>query len=500
MSGLLAALIAYVGLQLAVGLIVSRRVATEADYLVAGRRLGPVLVTSSMFATWFGAESCIGAAGAVYASGLAGATADPFGYAGCLFLLGAAFAVPLWRRGLTTLGDLFAQRFGRGVERLAVLLMVPTSVLWAAAQIRAFGHVVASSSTIEFELALAIAAAVVIAYTAAGGLLADAVTDVIQGGLLVVGLGVLAVATLGSGGIALVDLAETARTFAPVERSLLETIEAWAIPLCGSVLAQEQVARVLAARSGGVARGSAFAAGFVYLAVGLVPVGLALVGVRLLPGLEDPEQVLPRLALEHFPLWFYVVFAGALISAILSTVDSALLAAASLVAHNLIAPLRPGASERAKLRIARGAVLVFGLAAYGLARDADGVYALIEAASAFASAGVLVSASFGLFTQFGGAKSAGTSLVAGALVWGVAQGSEQVEAPYLASLAAALLAYVAVGSFEASDRDAPRGGPPNGDRPHAVTTPVATSANASSSPAVGDAIGTGARAGADARV
>ncbi len=451
MSWLLAALIGYVGLQLAIGLFVSRRVATEADYLIAGRRLGPVLVTSSMFATWFGAESCIGAAGAVYAFGLAGATADPFGYAGCLLLLGAAFALPLWRRGLTTLGDLFAQRFGRGIERLAVLLMVPTSVLWAAAQIRAFGHVVAASSSVEFELALAIAAGVVIVYTAAGGLLADAVTDVIQGGLLVVGLVVLAVATLGSGEFALADLVETARSFGPAPRSFLERAEAWAIPLCGSVLAQEQVARVLAARSGGVARGSAFAAGGLYLAVGIIPVGLALVGVRVLPGLEDPEQILPRLALEHFPLWFYVVFAGALISAILSTVDSTLLAAASLVAHNLIAPLRPDAPETTKLRVARGAVLVFGIAAYVLARDAEGVYALIEAASAFASAGVLVSASFGLFTNFGGPKSAGASLISGALVWTIAERSA-LTAPYLASLAAATLAYVAVAAFERRDR------------------------------------------------
>jgi Na+/proline symporter len=456
MSWLLAALIAYVGLQLGLGLVVSRRVVTESDYLLAGRRLGPVLVTFSMFATWFGAETCIGAAGAVYALGLDGATADPFGYAGCLLLLGAVFAVPLWRQGLTTLGDLFAVRFGRRVERLAVLLMAPTSVLWAAAQIRAFGQVIATSSSVELELALALSAAVVVVYTAAGGLLADAVTDVIQGGLLALGLVVLAVAVLWSDEASVAGLVETARTFEPVERSLLERAEAWAIPLFGSLLAQEQVARVLAARSGGVARGSAFAASGLYLAVGVVPIGLALVGVRVLPGLEDPEQVLPRLALEHFPPWFYVVFAGALISAILSTVDSALLAAGSLVAHNLIAPLRPGISDRAKLRLARGAVVVFGVVAYGLAREADGVYALIESASAFASAGVLVSASFGLFTRFGGPASAGASLVAGAVVWTTAEHGELVAAPYLASLAAAVTAYVAVAVFE-------RGRPPATD-------------------------------------
>ncbi len=451
MNWLLAGLLAYVGLQLVVGLLVSRRVASESDYLVAGRKLGPALVTFSMFATWFGAESCIGASGAVYQFGLEGATADPFGYAGCLFLLGAVFAVPLWRRKLTTLADLFAWRFGPGVERLAVLLMAPTSVLWAAAQIRAFGQVVATSAGLEIDAAIALSAGVVILYTAAGGLLADAVTDLIQGATLMVGLVVLAIVVFGFGDTNFASLAETSRALAPPPSSWLVQAEAWAIPICGSVLAQEMVSRVIAARSPGLARGGAFAAGGMYIAIGIIPVGLGLVGARLMPGLEDPEQILPRMALEHFPLWFYAIFAGALISAILSTVDSALLAAASLVSHNLILPLRPDMSDAAKLRSARIAVIVFGIVSYALALHAEGVYALIEAAAAFASAGVLVSASFGLFTRIGGARSATAALVAGALVWTVAEFAELLEAPYLASLAAAALVYLMVATTERAE-------------------------------------------------
>ncbi len=448
MNWLLVALFGYVGAQLVVGLVVSRRVASESDYLIAGRKLGPALVVFSMFATWFGAESCIGAAGAVYEHGLSGARADPFGYAGCLFLLGAVFAVPLWRRKLTTLGDLFAWRFGPRVEKLAVLLMAPTSVLWAAAQIRAFGQVVAISSGFELELAIGLSAAVVILYTAAGGLLADAVTDLIQGGTLIVGLIVLAIAVFVSGDATFASLAETSRSFAPVQTSWLERAESWAIPVFGSVLAQEMVARVLAARSPELARGGAFAASGLYLAIGVIPVGLALVGARTLPGLEDPEQILPRMALEHFPLWFYAIFAGSLISAILSTVDSALLAAASLVSHNLIVPFRPDMDDRSKLRLARICVVAFGIVSYLLALHADGVYALIEAAAAFASAGVVVSASFGLFTRIGGARSAAAALVTGALVWSISVLGELLVAPYLASFAASALAYLATSAFE----------------------------------------------------
>ena len=60
----------YVGAQLVLGLWIARRVHSEYDFLVAGRRLGPLLATVSIFATLFGAESCVGAAGSIYSEGL----------------------------------------------------------------------------------------------------------------------------------------------------------------------------------------------------------------------------------------------------------------------------------------------------------------------------------------------------------------------------------------------------------------------------------------------
>ena len=134
----------YLLVQFAIGIAVSRHIASESDYLLAGRRLGVGLAGFSIFATWFGAETVVGAAGVIYSDGLSGGSADPFGYGLCLLVLGALIAAPLWRRQYTTFGDLFRERYSTGVERLAVLLMVPTSVLWAAAQIRAFGQVVSA--------------------------------------------------------------------------------------------------------------------------------------------------------------------------------------------------------------------------------------------------------------------------------------------------------------------------------------------------------------------
>jgi Na+/proline symporter len=449
---LLWGVIGYLLAQMLLGVWVSRRIATESDYWVAGRRLGPGLMLFSVFATWFGAETCIGAAGAVYAEGLAGGSADPFGYAACLFLLGALLAAPLWRRKLTTLADLFRARYSPGVERLAVLLMVPTSLFWAAAQIRAFAHVLSASSDLGIEVTVGLAALLVVLYTGAGGLLADAATDVLQGAVLIAGLVLLGASLLWDGtlqaGLAALEPARLDPLGGGVS---LATLERWAIPVLGSLVAQELISRVSAARSARLARGATLAAGALYLCVGLIPVAIGLAGPALVPGLEDSEQILPHVVQAHLAPPLQVLFIGALVSAILSTVDSALLAASSLLAHNLVAPLRPGLDGRARLRLARTGVVLCGAVAWALARGAESVYALVESSSAFGSAGVLVILLFA-FTPLGGSLAAAAALLAGAATWVLGSTALALETPYLASLGAAAVAYLlgSVGSRAAS--------------------------------------------------
>jgi Na+/proline symporter len=450
MNATLLAITAYIIAQLAVGAWVSRRVRTESDYLLAGRSLGYGLAIFTIFATWFGAETCIGAAGAIYERGLAGGSADPFGYTLCLLLMGAVFAVPLWKRKLTTLADLFRARYSITVERLAVLLMVPTSLLWGAAQIRAFGQVLSASSTLEVTITITIAAVVVVIYTISGGLLADAITDLIQGITLILGLLILLVIVLNTGGI------EAARNIEPERLRIfgggavpwIEVVDAWAIPVFGSVVAAELVSRVIATRSPVVAQRSCFMAAGFYLSVGLIPVFLGLVGAQLMPGLEDSEQLLARLALDRLPPLLYAIFAGAIISAILSTVDTTLLVSASLVSHNLIVPLYPGLTEQQKVRVARAGVLTCGILAYVLALYAEGVYELVEQASAFGSAGIFVIVAFGLFTKVGGARSAVAALLAGVGVWITASYLWELPFAYVAALLSSVAAYLVVSPFE----------------------------------------------------
>lgn len=440
----------YMLLQLGIGVWVSRRIRTEDDYLIAGRKLGYTLLTFSIFATWFGAETVIGSAGTVYSDGISLASPEPFGYGLCLVLMGLVFAAPLWRRKLTTLADLFRQRYSVGVEKTAAIILIPASILWAAAQVRAFGQVISAASTIEVEVAIGIAATATIAYTVFGGLLVDAITDVIQGGVLIVGLvtiGVLTVVNLGGPAESLNAVAESGRLVSPatVHPGLLAGLEAWAIPVCGSVVATELVGRVIAARSADVARRSSLAAGGLYLLIGLIPVFVGITGAGLALDLAHPEQLLPMVAQTQLPPIAYAMFAGGLLSAILSTVDSTLLISSGLLSHNVIVPALGDPSERTRVLLARGGVLTFGILAYVLALRAEGVLDLVEQASAFGSAGALVTVTFGLFTRFGGPRAALATLIGGMVAYllGVVAGWAY---PFLFSLTASLLVYVAVGA------------------------------------------------------
>lgn len=450
MTPTLYAIAAYLALQFAIGIWISRRVQTEEDYLVAGRSLGYPLAVFSIFATWFGAETMVGAAGASYVGGISLASPEPFGYGLCLVLMGLVFAAALWRKRLTTLADLFRRRYSTGVERVAAVVLIPGSVLWAAAQIRAFGHVLSSVSHIDVGLAMSAAAAIVVLYTTFGGLMADAITDLVQGAVLVAGLILLGwwVVDATGGIVATIDAARIAGASTVREEvSLLHAAESWAIPVLGSVIAIELVARILASRSSEVASRSAVAAGALYIVVGLIPVLIGAVGPGLIPDLVESEQLLPALAQQLLPSAAYVIFSGALISAILSTVDSTLIASSGLLSHNLLAPLLKVQTERGRVLLARIGVVSFGATAYLLALRSGGVLELVEQASAFGSAGVLVTVCFGLFTRVGGALAAGGTLVAGVATYALGS-AIGLPLPFLTSLATSLAAYLMLAALE----------------------------------------------------
>jgi SSS family transporter len=458
MSSVLVWIAIYVAAQIALGYLISRGVRSTADFVVAGRSLGPVLVSTAIFATFFGAEAIVGTAGSVYERGLAGAQADPIGYTFAILIVGLLFAGRLRAGGYLTFADFFRERYSPLVERIVVLVLLPGSLFWAAAQLRAFGQVVDSAAGLGLVAAIAIGALVVVAYSALGGVLADAWSDLFQSIIILLGLSVLLAAVVtNAGGWSSMTAgipAERINLLSIEDGGMIGLFERLAVPVFGTIVAVEIVSLLLASRSPDAARAGCMVGALLYLAIAWIPVTIGLVGPSLLPSLDEAETVVPRLAEQLLSAPLYVLFIGAVISAIVSTVATIFLASSSQVIQNLVRPLRPTLTDQQRLTATRLALIAFGATAFALAATSENVKSLVETASAAGSSGVVVATVLGLFTPLGGPIAALASIIVGSGSWAILSYAELVETPFITATLLALATYLAAAMLETRGRTA----------------------------------------------
>lgn len=439
----------YLLIQLAICYWVARKVSTSKDFFLAGRNLPTPIVAMSLVASWFGAETCIGSSGAVYMSGLSGSRADPFGYSMCLFLMGLLIAAPLWRGGYITLSDFYAERYGGWVEKLTAFVLIPGSLIWGAAQIRAFGQIVSSTTQLPVETTILLCTCAVVVYTLLGGLLGDILTDMVKGALIFFGLLSLFYYVTNSSDFHwsfFSTMPKERLSFLASEESLWQRLDRWAIPILGSLVAQELISRTLAAKSPLVAQRGSYWACFIYLFLGFIPLFLGLIGPQIFPNVDHQEQFLTSLAEHYLPPFIYVIFVGALISAILSTIDTILLSAAALTVQNVLDPWIQHKSDAFKLKTVRWLIVVCAIFTYAIAHFSSGIYSLLEAASSFGTSGLLIITFFGIYTSWGKALAGTMALVAGMTFYQLGDGLFAWQAPFLMAILAALIAYI-LGAF-----------------------------------------------------
>lgn len=447
MNGEIIGISLYVVGMILMGGYVSRRIKTSDDYFLAGRSLGPGLATFSIFATWFGAETCIGTAGAVYKKGIATIHADPVGYSLCLLIMGLFFAKILWKKRITTIPDLFRERYAASTEKLGALILIPSSIIWAGAQVRALGQVLQSTTTLSPTIAVTIAAVVVIIYTMSGGLLADAYADFIQGIAIITGLAFLTFAlVMDAGGpiSAFESIPAEKFTFGHYlsDVGFLGRLELWMVPILGSLMSQELVSRVVASKSDSVARRSSLRAALMYFLVGCMPVIIGLLSVKILPNITDAESVMPAVARIHLHPFFYIIFVGALVSAILSTVDTTLLSSSALLSSNLVYPHLKNPSSKTKVLIARLGTLSAGIISYLIAFSSESIVGLVEMAASLGGPSILVITMMALWEKKGNHISANFSLVMSLITWIISHGVFEIEFPILLTVAVCMLSYV----------------------------------------------------------
>jgi SSS family solute:Na+ symporter len=422
---LLASIIVYLLITVLIGFAASRKVKTSGDFMLAGRSLPMALSAAAMFAMWFGSETVFGASSEFLDGGLLAVIEDPFGAALCLSLFGAFFARKLYSMNLLTLGDFFKVRYGKETELTASLFLAIPYIGYIAAQLVAMGLILNVVTGMALWQSVTISAAVVTVYTYAGGMWAISITDFIQSIIIILGLVVLAFVLTGKvGGLAAVfqDIPEKDLRFFPSfhAKEIVAYFAAWSVLGLGSIPSQDVFQRAMSSGSARTAVWSCHIAAVLYLTIAMLPIFISLC-IRHLYGDQlsgDTQLILPTMVLRHTAMPIQILFFGSLLSAIMSTASSAILAPASIFSENLVKPLlRHRLSDRHFLVLTKVSVLIFSAIATVMACLRSNIYELVGESSIVSLVSLFIPLIMGLYWKRANRTGALLSMVLGIITW-----------------------------------------------------------------------------------
>lgn len=418
---------------LALGVWAGTRIKNTTDFAIAGRSLPLVMVVTTTFATWFGAETVMGIPAKFVQGGLNAIVEDPFGAGTCLILVGLFFAAKLYRMNLLTIGDFYRKRYGKGIEVFCSVAIILSYLGWVAAQITALGLVftVLTDGAMSATAGMIVGTLAVLIYVVVGGFLAVAWTDFIQMIVLVVGMTAIAffAADLAGGSdkvLAVVSSQDLWRFWPePNFTDVAFFIAAGVTMMFGSIPQQDVYQRVMSARDADTARKGAVIGGVSYILFAFVPMFVVAAAVVVMgnEALElaenDYQRVLPTFVMSKMPLLMQILFFGALLSAIKSTSSATLLAPSTSFVENILKNLRPRMTDRQQLRAMRFSIVAFAglVLAYAIAMEGTSIYDMVSSAYQVTLVGAFVPLVFGLYWKRATTQGAIVSITAGVSVW-----------------------------------------------------------------------------------
>ena len=391
-TGFLLAAIAYAGILWAAGLRLPRRLEGLDSFFLASRRLGSLRVAFSLCASWIGAASLLVSTDEAFRDGASAIWIIGVPAVATLLLL-LALAGPVREAAGSTLSDLMESKYGRAARFLTSVLIVWYMTVLAASQMVAAGSFLGTFLGTSPIPSLAIAAGIVLVYSAAGGLISVSRTHVVQVVLLVAGVTgmIAALASRTSWGAVRAAAGRLGKgsyfdVLAGADRNVLIAVSfvlAWTI----SPIAWQ---RMQAARSEGAARRGLIGAA---LLLAVFYAGIVAAGMLFLPlfprGGNGVPLVTAFLSGESGSFLGGLLFVTVL-AAILSTMDAALNAGAFTLTKDLLPPKeRPDPGRRA-VKLARMSTVALALAAFLVATRFNDILKTLGLASKVMAEGLLI--------------------------------------------------------------------------------------------------------------
>jgi SSS family solute:Na+ symporter len=451
----LALLLSYSTLLIGLGLWIGRRVRGASDFFVAGRRLGPGLIFSTMLAANIGGGSTVGATGLGYSGGIAAWWWVGSAAVGSTILalwIGPAIRREAATHDLRTVGDYLEFRYGPTVRALIAALLWVGSLFILAGQLFAMGVILETVADIPSWAGCVIGGVVITAYFTAGGLLTSAWVNMVQ---LIVKLSGFAIAVpLVLGRIGGFEALARVRPDDPVYWDFWRPgppgVMLLALLTPAFIVSPGLLQKIFGARDDRAVRIGVGLNALGLLLYAGVPVTLGISARLLFPELPQADLALPTILIRGLPPVVGALGLAAVFSAEVSAADAVLFMLTTSLSQDLYKRfVNRSASDRRLLTITRLTALVSGVAGVTLAIGLGSVLGALTIFYSLLGVSLFVPIIAGLYVRRAGTREALASiacgvatmvavrfLTAGRGVWGLT--------PELAGLIAASLGFLVV--------------------------------------------------------
>lgn len=381
--------IGYFVLMIAIGFYAVRRSSTVDDYLVAGRNLPLWVFFPCLSAVILGGGSTFGSASQAYQYGLSGGWITIMFGAGVV-AVGIMMAAKIANLKIYTISEMLEKRYAHGTKFVSAIISSIYATMISVVQIVALGTVLKALTGWDLNICILLGGSVTLLYTLLGGMIAISITDFAQFVLMTLGIAILLVLGVDkAGGMENVVANAPENFFSLTNIGASKMLTYFLLFFLGIMIGQDIWQRLFTAKNSKVATTGSILAGLYSIGWGLAMGLSGILAYILLPGLDSPQDALPRLVLDILPIGISGIVLAALMSALMSTVDSTLLASATLISRDLINPFAKLNAQQEVL-LSRVTTFIIGVIAIGIAIVVGNVFTALDIAYAYLSGCIFV--------------------------------------------------------------------------------------------------------------
>lgn len=395
----LVVIVIYFLLMFGIGILNRKMSNTVTNFFIAGRRASTLFVFGSLVATIVGGSATIGMAGLGFSRGLTGVWWMLVGCMG-LVVLGIFFAGKIRSYALFTLPQLVEKQYGTTVSVISSILIVIAWIGVIAGQIVATGQIFSAINIGNPVVWMVLFTIVFISYTLFGGQRADIITDLVQA-LIIFGaiFATLIILVSQMGGLEqfLLIVPSDKLSFPFSDKfNITDFISYLFIIGLVYVVGPDIYSRLFCSDSPQTARKSAILAAIILVPIAFAIVFIGIGAALLFPDIK-PEQAFPMLVRNQLPAFAGALVLAGLISATMSSADSTVMSASSILTLDIIKRIWPKVTEKQILLIGKLCVVFLGTFALLLALTLKGVINALLFAYTVYTGGVIIPVIFGFF-------------------------------------------------------------------------------------------------------